>query len=281
MDEQQGNVSQDTPANSNSAPDFFAALDNSVNSMLTEGEEGTKNSQITSPNTGDNTPEKSPANEEVAKLEKRYGDSSREAKRLNQRNQELEPYSPIIDAMRKDPNLIAHVRNYFEGGGEAPKSMTERLNLPEDFVFDPDEAFSKPDSDSSKLLSNTIDGIVKKRLVESSHHQQKANHKMAEESEFRKKHNMNDEEWTGFVDFAKDHKLELDDIYYLKNRQNRDNNIAHSAKQEVAEQMERVQSKPQSFASVGSEGGTVEKSGDDQVFDSILGMDSQLDNAFG
>ena len=31
-------------------------------------------------------------------------------------------------------------------------------------MFDPDEAMSKPDSDSAKVLAATIDGVVQQRL---------------------------------------------------------------------------------------------------------------------
>ena len=142
--------------------DFFESLDNSVNGGILDSEY----SQSTSQNLDDNTsasPSGVPEQSEDA-LQKRYSDSSREAKRLNGKLTEIEPYMPILDAMREDPNLITHVKNYFEGGGQAPESMAENMELPEDFSFDPDDAFSDPKSDSAKVFGATVDGIVQRRL---------------------------------------------------------------------------------------------------------------------
>ena len=257
--------------------DFFAELDNSVNGGIIDSEY----SQSTSQDLGDNTPASHSGVQQQSDdaLQKRYSDSSREAKRLNGKLNELEPYMPILDAMREDPNLIQHVRNYFEGGGQAPESMSQNMELPEDFQFDPDEAFSDPKSDSAKVFGATVDGIVQRRLNNELGKQKTENQRLARETAFRQKTDMTDNEWSTFVDFAKNKSLELDDIYYLKKRKERESNIADNARQQVATQMKKTQEQPRSLATAGS--ATVETSKDDQVFDSILGIDQKLDNAFG
>ena len=257
--------------------DFFAELDNSVNGGIIDSEY----SQSTSQDLGDNTPASPSGVQQQSDdaLQKRYSDSSREAKRLNGKLNELEPYMPILDAMREDPNLIQHVRNYFEGGGQAPESMSQNMELPEDFQFDPDEAFSDPKSDSAKVFGATVDGIVQRRLNNELGKQQTENQRLARETAFRQKTDMTDNEWSTFVDFAKNKSLELDDIYYLMKRKERESNIADNARQQVATQMKKTQEQPRSLATAGS--ATVETSKDDQVFDSILGIDQKLDNAFG
>ena len=264
-----------TATNANDSDEFFNALDNSVNSQIIE-----ELPQSTS-TTGDNTPE-SPS--EVQQqgdnvLQKRYSDSSREAQRLNGKLQEIEPYMPILDAMREDPNLIQHVRNYFEGGGQAPESMAQNMELPEDFQFDPDDAFTDPKSDSAKVFGATVDGIVQRRLNNELGKQKTENQRLARETAFRQKSDMTEEEWSTFVQFAKNKSLELDDIYYLMKRKERESNIADNARQQVATQMKKVQEQPRSLATAGSV--PVETSQDDQVFDALLGIDQKLDNAFG
>ena len=186
---------------------------------------------------------------------------------------------PILDAMRDDPNLISHVRNYFEGGGQTPQNMADKLNLPEDFVFDADDAFSTPDSDSAKVLGATIDGIVHRRLNTALSGQRVENQKLASENTFRQKYKMDDDQWGHFVNFAKSKSLELDDIYYLMNRENRDEQIADNARQELHQKMREVQQTPGSLATTG--GAQVEESPDDRVFDAILGSDTMLEEAFG
>jgi len=260
--------------------DFFQSLDESVNGGILSD-----TSQPTSENNSGNTltsqsgvQEESVENK-VDSLKKRYSDSSREAKRLNGKLTELEPYMPILDAMRDDPNLISHVRNYFEGGGQTPQNMAEKLNLPEDFVFDAEEAFATPQSDSAKVLGATIDGIVHRRLNTALSGQRVENQRLASENSFRSKYDMTDDQWGQFVNYAKSKSLELDDIYYLMNRSNRDEQIADNTREELHQKMREVQQRPGSLATTG--GAQVEESPDDRVFDAILGSDTMLDEVFG
>ena len=260
----------------NGSSDFFESLDREVNGGILD--EPTQPTSVQSDNTQSSPNVEVQPQDDNEVLQKRYSDSSREAKRLNGKLKEIEPYMPILDAMREDPNLISHVRNYFEGGGQAPQSMNQQLNLDEDFVFDPDEAFQKPDSDSAKVMGATIDGIVQRRLNNVLKTQQAENAKMAKETQFKQKMNMSDEEWSEFTEFAKSKSLELEDIYYLMNRKNRDSQIADSTRQEIHDKMREVQSQPSTLATQGSV--PVEKSTDDTVFDTILGTDSELEKAF-
>ena len=283
--EQVGNAemapeSNNTQTSLDVSDNFFSELDRSVNGGILD-----EPSPSTSDNNSGNTLSSPSEVQSVVPdsntetMKKRYSDSSREAKRLNGKLQELEPYMPILDAMRDDPNLITHVRNYFEGGGQTPENMAEKLKLSEDFVFDADDAFSTPESDSAKVLGATIDGIVQRRLGTALKGQKTENQRLAKETGFRQKHDLTDEEWETFVDFAKSKALELDDIYYLMNRGNRDEKIADSTRREMHDKMREVQERPGSLATTG--GTQVEKSTDDRVFDTILGVDSQLDEAFG
>ncbi len=286
MPEQVGNA-QEAPESSNvqnaimneTSDDFFESLDNQVNGGIIDEPKQTTSDISDNTQSSPDVEVQADDSQGVDNLQKRYSDSSREAKRLNGKLKEIEPYMPILDAMREDPNLISHVRNYFEGGGQAPQSMNQQLNLDEDFVFDADDAFSQPDSDSAKVLGATIDGIVQRRLGNVLKTQKDENAKMARETQFKQKMNMSDDEWSQFTDFAKSKSLELEDIYYLMNRKNRDEQIADSARQEIHNKMKEVQQQPGTLATQGST--PVEKSSDDTVFDTILGSDNELEKAFG
>jgi len=285
MSEQVGNANQAPESKSvqdavmgMTSENFFESLDNQVNGGILEPSQPTSeqsgNTQ-TSPNV--EVQNEVPDNN-LDTLQKRYSDSSREAKRLNSKLKELEPYMPILDAMREDPNLISHVRNYFEGGGQTPETLNQQLNLDEDFVFDAEEAFGKPDSDSAKVLGATIDGVVQRRLSNVLQSQKQENAKMAKEAQFKQKMNMSEDEWRNFTEFAKSKSLELEDIYYLMNRKNRDVQIADNARQEIHNKMREVQQQPATLATQGST--PVEKSSDDRVFDTILGSGSEIEKAF-
>mgnify|MGYP003135721063 CR=1 FL=1 len=286
MPEQVGNA-QEAPESSNvqnaimneTSDDFFESLDNQVNGGIIDEPKQTTSDISDNTQSSPDVEVQADDSQGVDNLQKRYSDSSREAKRLNGKLKEIEPYMPILDAMREDPNLISHVRNYFEGGGQAPQSMNQQLNLDEDFVFDADDAFSQPDSDSAKVLGATIDGIVQRRLGNVLKTQKDENAKMARETQFKQKMNMSDDEWSNFTEFAKSKSLELEDIYYLMNRKNRDEQIADSARQEIHNKMKEVQQQPGTLATQGST--PVEKSSDDTVFDTILGSDNELEKAFG
>jgi len=286
MSEQVGNATE-APESANvqgavmdmNTDDFFETLDRQVNGAIID-EPSQPTSEISdNTQTSPNAEVQEEVSGEIDTLQKRYSDSSREAKRLNGKLSELEPYMPILDAMREDPNLITHVRNYFEGGGQTPQTMTEKLNLDEDFTFDADDAFSQPESDSAKVLGATIDGIVQRRLNGALQGQKVENQKLAKETDFRSRHEMNDEQWSNFTEFAKSKSLELDDIYYLMNRKNRDGKIADNVRQEVHNKMREVQQQPGTLATQGST--AVEQSPDDSVFDAILGSTNELEKAFG
>jgi len=289
MSEQVGNA-QAAPESTNvqnsamdmTSDNFFEELDSQVNgAIIDEPSQSTSNqsnNMQTSPNVEVQS-EDSVSGNEMETLQKRYSDSSREAKRLSGKLSELEPYMPVLDAMREDPNLIAHVRNYFEGGGQTPQTMTEKLNLGEDFVFDAEDAFSQPESDSAKVMGATIDGIVQRRLNSALQGQRQENQKLAKETDFRQRHDMSDEQWSEFVDFAKSKSLELDDIYYLMNKKGRDEKIADNTRQELHDKMREVQNQPGTLATQGST--PVEKSPDDSVFEAILGSTNELEEAFG
>ncbi len=195
--------------------DFFGQLEQEVNGAIVDdiGNETSTALETNSDNTQEVKGTTGEAQQEdIETLKKRYSDSSAEGKRLNKRLSELEPYLPILDEMRKDRNLVSHVKGYFDGGGQAPQSMVEKMNLGEDFIFDPDEAVGNPESDSAKVLNATIDGVVQRRLNNELDKQKKEFTLERQLSDFKTKHDMNDSEWNDFKTFADNQSLSLDDI---------------------------------------------------------------------
>ena len=255
------------------AEDFFSQLDRQVMGEVVEQPDVEAQVEQT-------TPIQDPVAEQNTEVnsvnwEKRYSDSSREAKRLNNQLQDLEPYMPLLNAMKEDSNLISHVRGYFEGGGSAPKSVKEQLGLDEDFVFDYDDALSNPDSQSAKLFNATVDGVVQRRLGDFAKQQSEQSRRASEETSFKSKHSVSDEDYQDLMKYAKSHKLTLEDVYYLKNRDNRDNEVANNTRNEVIQQMKNVRQMPTSVASSGNTQ-REEKSVDDAVFDKLLAEGTEL-----
>ena len=271
------NSASEPSANMDESGDYFAALDRSLNGQILEKEQETTSNPEANTGVSSQNVQSAPP-DDLESLKKRYSDSSREAKRLYEEKKAMEPYIPIINAMKEDPNLISHVRGYFQGGGEAPKSMKEQMGLDENFMFDPDEAMSNPESDSAKIFNATVDGIVQQRLHQSQQYQAVHQDRVSKENEFKSRHNLSDTEWNEYKDFARSHKLSFDDILYLKNRDSREANIQKNANESVAKQMQKVQSAPGSLATKGS--AEVNQSDDSNLFDVIKGLDSQLESAF-
>jgi len=245
----------------NDPGEFFADLDRAANGLV---------QPTTPPQQTTSTP--SPVAEateggELETLQKRYSDSSREAKRLNTRNKELEQYAPLLDRMREDPRLIQTVRNYIDGSKQ--QGIKERLGVSEDFVFDPDEAFSDPKSESAKVFDSIVNDKVNK-IVNGKLQQQESGQKIqADQVAFREKYDMDDAKFNEFMEFAKSRPLSYEDIYYLMNRESRDENIATETRKEVATQMQNVRQKPQSLAGTGATS-EKEETVEDAIFDTML-----------
>jgi len=274
----EGDDPLDDSLETQNSDNFFEELDNQVNSVVLENEAGEPVQRDVA--TAENSPREETVQEKGHDYEKRYADSSREAKKLKGRLNELEPYAPILDDMREDPNLISHIKGYYEGGGSTPGNLKEQLGLGEDFVFDYDEAIDDSSSDSSKLLNATIDGVVQKRLGEFATQSKEENQRVTAEQGFRNKHSMSDDDFKEVVDFAQSRPLTYDDVYFLMNRGKKDDRIAQNTKGEMMQQMKKVRERPSSAAATGSGNSSSERSSQDVVFDTLLGIDSELEKAF-
>ena len=280
---------------SDSSDNFFGELEQQVNGGVADerfiATEETPQDTGPEQSATQNQPEGSINNvdwdSEDNPYKKRYSDSSREAQRLNEDVKDLKPFIPVLEAMKNDSGLVSHVRDYLVNGGAPTKTVQEKLNLPEDFVFDGNDAVTDPESDSAKVFNTQVDAVVNNKVgqilqaekAKAAQVQQRA--QMARnEQDFRTKHKMSDDEYKGMVEKAKTHVLTLEDIHYLLNRDKVQGNIAKSTKQDMADQMKNVRNMPASASGANSQGNN-EKNPDDSIFDALLETDSGLDNMFG
>jgi len=218
--------------------------------------------------------------------EKRYKDSSREATRMSGQLKALSPFVPLLKAMRQDSGLVDTVRDYLQGGGKPSKSIKEQLNLPEDFVFDQEEAFNEPDSNSAKLLNSHVDGIVQTRVSDIMQKQQQTQQSQqlnaareTEVSAFKKKFNMSDEQFADMMKSAKGRKMTLEDVHFLVNKERANANVANSTKNDMMNQMRQVRDIPTTAGGVNSP--RSEQSQDDQIFDDLMGSGGSMEELFG
>ena len=269
---------------------FFDALENEVNGAVQETTEATQ-PQNSDPVQVTRTQESVGSNSvdwdnDGNPYKKRYADSSREAVKLAEQYKSVEPFVPVLEAMKNDSGLVEHVRDYLVNGGQPSKTIQSSLGLDEDFIYNEQEAMGDPNSDSAKLMNAHVDKIVQQRVgsmlqreKQNASQQAVERKRLDEEARFRKDSGMSDNEYMEMVDWAKTHTLTLDDINFLKNKQKVAGNVAQATKKDMLNQMKNVRDMPSTVSGANSSG--QEKGAENSVFDALLGTDNELDNLFG
>ena len=275
-----------------SGDNFFDALEQDVNSMV-QDETPVTEAEVTPAKQDSNNVE---AQAEVSQdadldnMKKRYSDSSREAQGLRAQLNELKPFIPVLNAMKKDSGLIQHVRNYFEEGGPVPGNVKEQLNLDEDFEFDTDEMVNNPDSKSRKVFNTMVDGVVQKRASEILNNEkakaQQVQNKMElkrKAEDFRTRHGLTEDEFMNFVRNANEkftnQGLSFDDMWMLTNKGQVSQNVANATKKDMLNQMKNVRDIPVSQGSSNNAGSV--NNPNDNLFDTLLNSDGNIDELFG
>jgi hypothetical protein len=271
-----------------SGSDFFEQVENAVNSGIQDPIETTEvTPPISSGSEQVTHAQPSEGSNNSVNWEKRYKDSQNEAQKMHEELSNLKPFVPVLNAMKQDSGLVQHVRSYFEGGGAPAKNIQERLGLGEDFQYDQAEALEDPTSDSAKVFTAHIDSVVQGRVNQVlTREKQKAGQtqkqiaRKNEEVAFKAKYNMSEEQFQNMVGKAKEHILSLDDIHYLINRDQANQNVANATKKDMLNQMQNVRKIPASASGANSQGDG-KPSFEDEVFDTLLGSDGNIDNLFG
>ena len=147
---------------------FFDEMERQVNGAIIDNDQPQVEETLpeSGPETETHVQQEDPVEQQVD-WEKRYKDSSREATKMRDELgelSELKPFVPILQAMKNDGGLRDHVKGYLQNGGKPAQSIKDQLGLSEDFVFDQEEAFNSPDSDSAKLMNAHVDGLVQSRV---------------------------------------------------------------------------------------------------------------------
>jgi hypothetical protein len=292
MSKNQGNSEEqqtvDAVMNADSG-NFFDDLEKNVNSVVYDDvqDDSATSEQVTSVESGQNSDASKGVDwdSDDNPYKKRYSDSSREAQKLAQTNKDNEQYGAIINVMKKDPKLIETVQDYLQNGGQ-PQSVKEQYKLGDDFVFDPDDAFSNPQSQSAQVFDRVVEKIVDRKVQQAENNmsnkiqQTEADRgKRAEARQWMKNNNMTEKEFASMMDKADKHKITYDDINLILNKDRVQQNVANSTKKQMAEQMKNARTVPQTASAVNS-AETGEVAVEDQIFNAMKGLDS-TDNLFG
>lgn len=256
--------------------DFFETLDRQVNRAVYDDEPITDNNDDDSQegreddNSDTNLPPKEVddegADKELENLRKRYESSSKEAKRLAEERRMYEDFIPMLNAMRQDPGLVDHVKQYLLGN--APKqSIKDQLGLGEEFMFDFDEAINDPGSDSGKLFNHYVNAAVDRKINQYQQVNERESSFREQRRAFQEQHKLSPEEMNELEEWAKTHTLTWEDIYDLKNRGKKEKEIARRAIKEREDQLRKMRNTPRSLASTGESNSDVDI--DREIFNAI------------
>ena len=266
--------------------DFFDNLDNSVNGMVQDQSSDTETTKVTPKQSGPRKATHRKTDGSKVDWEKRYKDSSKSAVNMAGKLKQLEPFVPVLEAMKRDSGLVEHVRDYLTQGGKPADTIQKKLGLSEDFIFDANEAMSEPESDSAKVMNAHVDGLVQQRVGQVVNQEKQKNQKMQslmmkkkQEVDFIKKHNMSKEDYKQFVEASKQHKLSLDDIYLLVNKDKAAKNTASATKKDMLGQMKAVRDIPTSAGDSNSQPAI--NNPDEVIFNALAGLDGDVDDLFG
>jgi len=294
MSQESGNSVQDMVIGTDSN-DFFDQLENSVNGGIMDDlqqEETPKETEVAltseteEEDLQDVDESKNIWEDDTNPYKKRYADSSREAIKIREENEERKKYDPLIDVMKNDAGAVELLREYLKGNAVGQQTVKERLGLDEDFVFDPDEAFADNNSKSAKLMNSHIDNIVSQRVNQAvqgyeNQAQQKEQEITAQQefNNFVKTKGYTPEQAEELQRAASEHQLNWEDIDYLINRDTAKNKIAQSTKKQMMNQLKKVQEVPRTASKSGS-ADSKDITHEDSVFNAIKGVDDVLDNLF-
>ena len=264
--------------------DFFESLDREVNGMILDDDTvGQVEEQVTQQTPVDTSVEVKP-DDHQHDWEKRYKDSSSEAQRLKMQLDGVSQYQPLIERLKEDTGMVDAIKNYVENGSQ-PVDVKQALNLPEDFVFDLDDAVANPGSLSAKALEHTISGVVDRRVNTKlqqdnaiRNEETQKQQQLREAGEFKQRMNISDDEYSTMMDWAGRHKTSLEDIYYLKNRGQRDQKVAKGAKEDMLKQMKSVRDIPTSVSNQNTVKADVRH--EDALFEALKTVDEGLEGLF-
>ena len=147
-------------------------------------------------------------------------------------------------------------------------------------------SMSDPKSGSAKYMNTIINGMVDSKVQNITKQQMAANVQAQkrftvnkEIQDFQQKHGFTDEQMNAIQDKAKNRKLSMEDIYMLVSKDEAQKNIANNTKKDMMTQMQNVRTIQPSASNAINAGQPAKL--DDALFDSLVDLDSGVDDLFG
>ena len=184
-----------------------------------------------------------------------------------------EPTNPTAEKETRENEGLK--KRYSDSSREA-QALKAQLDELKPFV--PVLNAMKNDSGLVDHVNKRVNGIMNEEKAKNQNMQTQIARSKEEET-FKANHKMTDTQFNEMVTDAKTHKLSLEDIHLILNRDKVAGNVANSTRSDMLKQMKNVREMPTSVS--GTNSAKAEKSFDDQIFDGLLGSENDLDNLFG
>ncbi len=206
--------------------------------------------------------------------EQRYKDSSREAVRLDSELKKVMPYQPVLEMLSKDDKFKDYIMQY--GKETKTETLPEKLNLPEEFDFDMNEALRDPTSESGQILAQVsqhyAQPIVNKGLEDDAK-KRADNIRKDELSRQREllqtKYGVDGEQFDSLIDWAGSHTMTYEDMFFLRKKDDHARRVSNDTKLGIAGQVNRMKGVPMGAVT----GETDEVKTEDKMMDTIINFD--------
>ena len=196
----------------------------------------------------------------------RYADSTRQFQRTQE---EMATFNPIIDAAKKDPNFVQHIRSYLQNPQEV--SPHKQLGLSDDFSFNPSD-LAKQGSDSAKffnhMVAQAVNAAADQREQLQADHQRQTN-LQAEAAGLRDKFNLSDQQYQEFMDWTKGRKMSIEDAYKLMVYDRTMDQANQHVRQDMLNQVAVAQQMPSGAGNMMGQGNNLQT--EEQIFGDFFG----------
>jgi len=219
---------------------------------------------------------------ELNDTKSKYGASSANAKRLHEKTQAFEKYSPIYDLLEKDEGAVNALSNYINKNQSVQDSVKAELGLDSDFEYSEQDAVNNPDSDSAKVMQRMME-ITAEKVSNKKAQDQEAKFAAdkrrevlhAEGQDLKAKYNLNEEDFNSFIDKVNSHKMTLEDLYLVINKDKVQENLVNNIVKE------KLGNNSQSRRSLASVGDSADKSVESSIMDVLVSVDHGTDKEKG
>jgi len=255
---------------------FFAQLDTEDDTVVEPVMEAAK--QNLTPAMGDEFEQEADRLERLSQVKPpdtdKVEDKSEASELLKAMETQTENINALIESTKVAPQTVQT-----QTQEPQPKNLAEYLfgkDGAEEFVYDPEEAVSDPNSDSAKYHRAEIALEARKQIDRDKAETREQDAQTVfknEKASLMKEFNMNDADFKKFEDEAEKRNVTLKDIYLMIHREEISKNIAQNTVKDFSQQRTRMSQMSPSMSAKG--GQELQKESNSQYFGRLFNIDNK------